>query len=79
MTLETELWSLDPGEGRSIRVTLKPRNMPRFAEFDFRWEDGEPVTFPIKLTFVDRQNLADLLDQARNHGIRVKKPWGLRL
>jgi hypothetical protein len=75
VTSETELWSLDPGNGRCIRVTLKPSETPGFSDLDLRWNDGKPVTFPVKLTDVDLQKLLDVeVNHARKHGIEVRVP-----
>jgi hypothetical protein len=75
VTSETELWSLDPGNGRKIRVTLELSETPGFSDLDLRWNDGEPVTFPVKLTHADLQNLLDVeLDHARKHGIKLNVP-----
>jgi hypothetical protein len=75
MISETEFWSFDPGHGRGIRETLKPSEHPGIAQLDLRWDDGKPVRFPVELSFVDLQNLLDVvLDYARNHGIQIKMP-----
>jgi hypothetical protein len=75
VTSETELWSLDPGNGRKIRATLKPTEIPGISDVDLRWDDGEPVSFPVKLTHADLQNLMDVeLDHARKAGIKLNLP-----
>jgi hypothetical protein len=75
VTSETELWSLDSGNGRCIRAILKSSETSGFSELELRWDDGEPVRGPIQLTDVDCQNLVDLLlDHARKHGIEIKLP-----
>jgi hypothetical protein len=61
ITSETELWSFDPGNGRSITAKLSDSDMRPFSGLDLRWDDGQPVRGPIKLTPVDLQNLRDLI------------------
>ena len=75
MTHSTELWSFDPGKGRSIKVTLDvSKRDPQHLELDMRWDDGEPVKFPIKLTDVDLQNLAHLISEvATERGIDISR------
>ena len=59
---ETELWSVDSGESRSIKATIRPsRSYPGFVELNLRWSDGEPVEFPVPLSNPDLVNLVDLL------------------
>jgi hypothetical protein len=75
MLSKTELWSVDPGKGRSIQATLRMNENTGFSELDFRWDDGKPVEFPIQLTDTDLQNVIDVaLDHSLKHGIDIRLP-----
>lgn len=65
--MQTELWSFDPGEARSINATVRPSELnPNFIELDLRWSDGRPAKFPILLTHPDVVNFMDLLQSAKS-------------
>ena len=72
---ETDLWSLNPGNGRSITARLSETETGGFAELDLRWDNGMRVKGPIKLTPIDLENLAKLvLEFAAKAGIDIRAP-----
>jgi hypothetical protein len=75
MKSETELWSLDPGNGHAIQATATIDEATEMSLLDMRWDDGKPVPFPIRLTDGDVQNLLDLLiEHAGKNGIKLTLP-----